>query len=665
MRSPIPAAAYLVCVIVCVTLAAAALSRWVRADALDRALVAGVSGIVIPVGAALVLGMANLLSTWGFLATLVAIATAATVSLARSPTPVDRVPAAWSLAGMASLVSAGAFGFLALAPTIAGRPTEEYDSRNYHIVNLATWFREHSIWPLPFQNPGYFTATHPGNGEMLGMAMLLATQGDHIVYMTNLVFAAVTVIACATIARELDGRPDLAALACIALLGTPLIFGTQAHSLMTDLAATVGIAAGTAALLRARRSRDVRWIVVAGFALGFSLGAKYSVLLLVPIVVGIAVLALRPRRNALWLAPGLVLMGAPWFIRNLVETGNPVFPQAVRIGGVELFTGGESPLTQYSTTILGHVFSGNWGVLASAARIGWDLTGPAALLVGAGLVAAFIRPPLRVDRMVVTGIAAAAALTYAITPYSGGGDQGAPFLIASSFRYAIPAAFLAAAVAVVVAPGRLVLGLSAAMFGFDVWHMARGYGWRSDLDLRTPLVVLVVLALAIGATAAMVALGELRVNFRPYAWAPAGAIACLVLAFGLWQIGGTPGSTRLERVLASMDGNDVVVLGVHDVRGALGSRLQARLHRVTGTGPNGESPPRSRAQLDAAVASSGGDVLVVQDETPGVPKGYTPPDEWQLAATTPDGDVYVRSPEDTPAPPATPAPPKAPPAPAS
>ncbi len=650
------AAAYLVCVVGSVVLAAAAVSRWSRADALDRALVAGVAGISIPVGSGLALGMVGLLSPGPFLVTHVVIGSVAAARLARTEVH-ERAPAAWSITGTTAVVIGCLLGFLALVPTLAGRLTQDHDTTAYHITNLVTWVNQHSIWELPFQNTGFFTATHPGNGELLAAPMLLATGSDQLVYVVNIVFGALCVLGCAMIARELDARPDLGALAALALVGAPIVFGTQAHSLATDLPAAAGIAVGVAALLRARHSRDNRWIAVAGCALGFAMGSKYTVLLIVPVIAGLAVLAQRRRlRTMALLAPGIVVLAGPWFLRNLVATGNPVFPQAVRIGGVEIFEGGDSPLLGLKTTLLDHVIHGNWSVVGLWADINRDLYGPAAVIAVIGLVFAWFWTPQRRERVAVAGIGALALFVYAITPYTGGGPDGLAFLVGSNSRYTMTAAFLGVALAVVVMPPRLLAVVTAAAFGFDAWKMARGYSFRTDLDVGAALAVIGVVALAGLLSAGLVALGRRRLAYGPVTLVTSGAASLLLVGVALGQINGAGAPAHLERVLARTGREDVMVLGVTDMRSVLGPRFDGDVRTVSAGGRAGERPPASREQLDQMVQSSDADVLVVQDGTPGVPAGWTPPAEYQRVASTRQGDVYERVPEEKPAPSAPPAP---------
>jgi len=79
-------------------------------------------------------------------------------------------------------------------------------------------------------------------------------------------------------------------------------------------------------------ARPVRWMIAAGLAAGLACGCKYTAGPMLAAPLGIAVLVVAIFRRK-WLMPiafvvAAALSFAPWLIKNLVYTGNPVFPLA-------------------------------------------------------------------------------------------------------------------------------------------------------------------------------------------------------------------------------------------------------------------------------------------------------------------------------------------------
>lgn len=647
-------ALYIVGTMACVCIGSAALSRWAAVDVLDRALAALVSAVSILAGVPLVLAMVGLLSSVPYLVVMIAIGVAGLAVLIRSTPPPRRAPSAWSLAGIVAVAIGVALAALAFIPTVQGLRSGHHDTLNYHIANLFEWYRGHSLWTLPFQNPGFFTATHPGNAELATIAPMFATGGDDgLLYVANILFGAVAVIACTSIARDLGGRPHQGALAAMAVLATPIAFGTQAHGLGTDLPAAAGVLAGIATLLRARRVAEHRtpWLLLTGFALGFGLGTKYTVLLLVPAVVAAAVVVIRPRRDVAWVAPGLLVLAAPWFVRNWIETGNPLFPQKISILGLDIFPGGEGPLLELKTTIAEHALSGNRAIVARWADLGWDFLGPAAVLAIAGVVGAFLQRPRHRDRLALAALAIAAWATYLVTPYTGGGPDGLAFLLGSNLRYTLPALFIGVALASVAVPSRLLIGLTTVTFAFDAWKLVDGYGWRRDLGLT--IGRLAVIAAVVGTViAVLMVVGRRTLRPNAFVYACTAAVACAAMNLTVVHIDSSVVVSPLERAISASGAANVVVVGSDDIAAIIDANPDAELRRVTGGGAAGERPPATAAELARSVDETDAEVLVYRDGTPGVPKGWQPqPEVWKRTANTPAGAVYVREPA-VPTPPA-------------
>ena len=128
-------------------------------------------------------------------------------------------------------------------------------------------------------------------------------------------------------------------------------------------------------------------MAAAGVALGLGLGTKYTAFVGAALVVVLALVVGHGRRT-LWLAPGAIALAAPWLLRNLLRFGNPLYPQPIRVAGIEVFSGGSGPYDRYSGTVLGHLTAHRadaidvW--LDLIVRLCWPIAGAA--LLGAVLV---------------------------------------------------------------------------------------------------------------------------------------------------------------------------------------------------------------------------------------------------------------------------------------
>lgn len=82
------------------------------------------------------------------------------------------------------------------------------------------------------------------------------------------------------------------------------------------------------------RQSNLKWVLIAGLLAGFSAGCKYTGAAFIVLPLGVAIFvfgrgSIRVRlMHTLIFSVGALASIAPWMIRNLADTGNPVFPLA-------------------------------------------------------------------------------------------------------------------------------------------------------------------------------------------------------------------------------------------------------------------------------------------------------------------------------------------------
>ena len=575
----------------------------------------------------------------------------------------------WDRVITLAAVAAGALFFgIALYFTLRGGRSFEFDTKEYHIANLAKWLQTGSLWSLPYAAPGSITATHPGNGELFGLWLGLPTHGDELVYAMPLAFAALAVLAGAVAARELNGGKTnaaaLGAIGVVTVLTSPVYFFTQVHSLMTDISSAACLLTALALLLVARRDPSRAMVVLAGVAIGVGLGSKYTAFIPTLALAGGAVLLLRRKRDWWWLVPGVVAFAGPWFLRNAIATGNPLFPQ-----GLGPLAGGETPINLLDTPMVRHLLDRDTDAIRTWLRLGRVQIGLALVLIAAGPVLALRRRVAdRTATLVTLGIAAVGFVAYLATPFSGGGPTGLAFMIVSCFRYALFVALLGVTLTAALAH-RMVLGAFGIVLLWNLRNISGKYGpGRPDILLSHKLLaVAVVAALIVAGVVALAANGRFT---RPSgrltrAVAAAAVVVAIVGAAGvIHRIGNRRPPTALEATLLKF-GNKTpaVVVGVVDFRAALGPRLDRPLVGIARGGAADELPfadenqvrrrvlgeavplPPARlvSRFSEAVDAKGTRLLVVSPTSPlGFPDGWVPSATWCFVGGNAEGAVYAR-----------------------
>ena len=218
-----------------------------------------------------------------------------------------------------------------------------YDTYQYHWAIPSLLLRAHAWRAFP----GWAHANLPFNTEMLDLIAisLRAPTAASIVQDT---FAALFALLLFGLLRPRFG-PVVAWLAVASLTAIPLLTAYMSQSyvetalLFYGLAALVPLIIWMERRLGASRA-GIEAVGLAGGALGFAIGVKFTAVEYMPglallLVVGFVALLRRERdaggarasvRGVAWLAlaflAGMCLAIAPWFVKNTIYLGNPVYP---------------------------------------------------------------------------------------------------------------------------------------------------------------------------------------------------------------------------------------------------------------------------------------------------------------------------------------------------
>jgi hypothetical protein len=394
--------------------------RFAAADALAYALVVVLGSLVQPLLVGLVLAGVGLFHAWSVL--LLSAATGVSLVFGCPTRPrLDRPRQPWP--ALAIVVGLGAMlAAASLTVGFRGGLSDHVETHNYHYSAVAHFVQGGSLWSLPYQNPAFFTATAPNGSELLGAEVALATGGDQLQYGWLLPLGGLLVVlSAAALARELSQRALPGALVALAVLASPFgFFGT--HSIANDILPVGGVIAAFALILIARRTDSRPLVVLAGIALGLAMGTKFTAVVPAGLVVLAAVILLRPRPTGLLTVPGIVVLAGPWLVRNAIAVSNPVYPQRVGVGDVELFPGYSGPLEQFNSTVGGFVLRFQTGAMGTWADLAKRFYGPLLLAALVGLVLGF-RYAIRGRDLVLAVASALASLclvAYAAMPTTGG-----------------------------------------------------------------------------------------------------------------------------------------------------------------------------------------------------------------------------------------------------
>ncbi len=607
-------------------------------DLLERIVFSGLVGVTGWVALLQVLGLIGVL--W-LPVVAVCLAVLAGSSLLALPAPTPRrvvaSPVPWGLVAVAV-----PFAVLALVEVLWGPPlSNSYDTVHYHVVNAAHYLDSGTIRSLPFAQAGDNTGAAPGNGSLLLLAVMLPFHNAGLVAFPDLLCAGLLVAVTALLSRELGRGAWPGLVTGLVIVTAVCFFETQVRSGYDDAVGLLGLVAAVLLGLRSARTGERLTLLLAGASLGLAVGTKGTYILPGVVVAALVLWAQRTRPGRLWalefLAAALSLSAA-WYVRDWIITGDPLFPQTVRIGSRIVFAGlggSAAAYSGYDQSLAGAVLAGGGSGVAR-----W--LGPALLNFGVSLAApaaclAVMWLRSRARPVAVAALACAAA--YAVTPFTG---SSLPAQLTGGLRFLLPAAALGVVALGAVLPDRWFRLSAVVALAVDAVLLI-DVEWSNSF-VSVPLLV-VAGAATMGVLAAIRWRGALGAATRQPSVRAAAAVAVTILAvLAAAHLQPSTGPTPVQRALdaARNPRAPVVVMDVGDVATILGPRLDTDIVAV-GDGPVGaERPIRDPTQLTRRIEALHPAAVVVGSvaEFNVVPATWAPPATWRMLGTQDGAAVY-------------------------
>lgn len=214
-------------------------------------------------------------------------------------------------------------------------PPVSDDALTYHLPAAATWLREGRIciYETWFFNPA--NTYSPLGGSLFAAWLIVPFQSDVAARFMQVPAVLVVYLASVQLGRRLGAGMTVAVLLGLATaMGAPVVRQTALAKDDLFLAAFVLVLIN--GIQRTDRFAPWRIGLAAGMAAAIKVTSVYALapilLLLIPIK--------RPdwRRLAIVVLSAAVI-AAPWYLRNLMLFGNPLFPTEVRLLGMTVFPG--------------------------------------------------------------------------------------------------------------------------------------------------------------------------------------------------------------------------------------------------------------------------------------------------------------------------------------
>lgn len=217
--------------------------------------------------------------------------------------------------------------FLRLPAGLAPSDSNDWDTLSHQLAMARIWLNSGGIEYIPFMPH----SNVPGLVNILYIFGLWA--GDqYAAKMLTVLFLGLGALTVAGIAGARYGKMA-AAWAALAVLASPVLLweaGTGYVDIPHGLWAALAVLAFAWVYADDEQQSARPWLLLGGLFMGFALGSKYTAL---PIAIILLVcLFFLVLRRGLLLKPALLaitlatLVALPWYVRNVVNTGNPFYP---------------------------------------------------------------------------------------------------------------------------------------------------------------------------------------------------------------------------------------------------------------------------------------------------------------------------------------------------
>jgi hypothetical protein len=436
-----------------------------------RAVAFGLLATAAIIAVHLLPGLVGALSRWSALACSFALLGAVALIRPREPIPPSSPPGPRSERGLdtwilpALAVGALAVWALAVAWTASGQPSAEVDTLTFHLPGVARWMQTGDLWHVDQFAPLWAFGNYPQNGDVAFLAVVQPWGNDAFARLWSIPWAVLAGISVYAIALEARAPQPTAALLGAVFGSLPALLVVTVEGAKTDAIMLGCLGGGLLFLVRHFRTGRRSDLLLAGLGLGLAFGTKWYGVSGVPVILavwaGLWLLARKPvgdlLRSMAAVAALIAGAGGFWLLRNLVDSGNPVFPTKVAPLGVTLFDAPRNFLQECGGFTIAHYLDrpSIWRTyVLPAYRDSFGAPGlliVVAALLGAGFLVRGFRRRQAGSEPEFTGpllliCAAVLAAVYAVTPYSAFGPADRPILVGADARWLLPTFLCAAAV---------------------------------------------------------------------------------------------------------------------------------------------------------------------------------------------------------------------------
>lgn len=220
-------------------------------------------------------------------------------------------------------------------------PPIDYDALYFYLPTVAIWFKSNglAVWKDAMIDAKYY----PCGFFLFHYWLIFILKSDSFIWIIQPLFLVFSILNIYAISRKLGMPAHLSIGFCAMVICMPMTIGLSVKE-NNDMGTFYFFTLTIYLIFEFNRTQKLRDIFFAGTSAGTVLGIKYSgIHWVIALSTGMALFVLHSkykhkiRAVILWFS-GIILWGSYWYIRNLILTGNFLFPAKIKIAGMRLYS---------------------------------------------------------------------------------------------------------------------------------------------------------------------------------------------------------------------------------------------------------------------------------------------------------------------------------------
>jgi hypothetical protein len=210
-------------------------------------------------------------------------------------------------------------------------PPYEWDSIWYHLPIPVIWLQNHNIMPPELPEDEKASVYYPKNFELLLFYLISPFYDSILTGPIQMFFGMIAALNIYSISRKMDLDEKSSVWASILFLSIPMIF-FQSVIQYNDLTLASLFLLTLNFILLYLKSREKAILLISALIAGVFLGVKYNAIpIFLYFLIFLIYMKIKLRHFLLFVLVS-ILVGSYWYIINIINTGNPIYPITIRFG---------------------------------------------------------------------------------------------------------------------------------------------------------------------------------------------------------------------------------------------------------------------------------------------------------------------------------------------